>query len=126
MVNLSRGKIWMKIEIVLKPCPWCDKTPEVFFPTSGDTWCWYIYCGHKECSMTPKSHYVAIRKTSKYTPKAIIKKLTILANRWNKGNPRVAREMKVIDLNCLDDIAKGPYGWAVAQCISTCRITGDL
>lgn len=95
----------MKLELVLKQCPWCKKTPEIFMPIPDDaTWVWYIQCDSKDCCMKPKTHHVSIRKTSKKSFYEIYNKLEDLAHRWNHGNPSLACGMKLIDLEKLPEI----------------------
>lgn len=92
----------MKIEVIIKPCPWCKQTPDLNMPidnlTNCDgTWCWYIQCF--KCKMKPKSPYVSLRKTTKTDPFRIGKKLEELAHMWNEGNDYKAYEKKVVDLS---------------------------
>jgi len=87
------------IEVVLKPCPWCDKTAELCLPYNGETWIWTVACKNYDCMMKPVSPHVSIRKTTKKNFEAICKKLEALCERWNKSNPRIAREMKLVDLS---------------------------
>lgn len=94
----------MKIEVVLKPCPWCKKTPDIWMPIEGDTWCWLIQCNNYYCRMKPKSPHVSIRKTTKSDFFLWHGKVESLAHRWNAGNPFKAFEMKVIDLERLPDL----------------------
>lgn len=97
----------MKIEVVLKPCPWCRKTPDIWMPVEGVTWCWQIQCDNNECWMKPKTGHVSIRKTTKKDFFSFHGKVERLAHIWNGGNPFKAYEMKVIDLEHLPDLNKG-------------------
>jgi hypothetical protein len=96
----------MKISVILRPCPWCKRTPEMWLPTedgqnTDDTWMWYIECYNPECDMQPKSPHVSIRKTTKKSVTAIALKLDELACKWNNNNDCEAYEKKVIDLEDL-------------------------
>ena len=96
----------MKLEVVLKPCPWCRKTPDIFMPIVEDTWCWEIQCNNQDCWMKPKTRHVAIRKTTKKEFIAFHAKIDRLAHIWNGGNPMKAYEMKVIDLEEIPELNK--------------------
>lgn len=87
------------IEVVLKPCPWCDKTPELDLPYNCDTWLWKINCSNKECRIKPNSPYTPVRKTTKRNPEKMFQKLRWICTAWNKNNPRIAKEKKIVDLS---------------------------
>lgn len=89
------------LEVVLKPCPWCQKTPDIYMPIQEKTWCWRIRCMNLLCKMQPNSPHVAIRNTAKTTFVFFFEKLCILANKWNEGNPFKSYEMKIINLERL-------------------------
>lgn len=89
----------MKIQVLLQPCPWCKKTPDLKIPTWESTWCWSIKCRGYECKMRPESPYIAIRKTSKGDPERLAMKLGELADKWNTGNDYPAYEYKVVDVS---------------------------
>lgn len=98
----------MNLEVVLKPCPWCRKTPNIYMPVpQNDTWCWEVRCENKDCCMKPKSPHVSIRNTVKKDFFSFHGKIERLAHTWNGGNPLKAFEMKLIDLQKLPDINKG-------------------
>lgn len=97
----------MKIEIILKPCPWCHKTPDIWMPIEGTTWCWSIWCMNRDCHMKPRAPYVSIRNTTKKDFFSFHGKIERLVHTWNGGNPMKAFEMKVIDLSSLPDLDKG-------------------
>lgn len=97
----------MKIEVVLKPCPWCRKTPDIWMPIEEVTWCWHIRCVNKECHMKPQSPHVSIRKNAKCEFFSFHRKLELLAHTWNGGNPLPPFEIKVVDLSQLPDIDRG-------------------
>ena len=90
-------------EIILKPCPWCKKTPKLMLPIeNGDddqTWIWDIQCEEYDCLVKPKSQHVSVRKTSKYTMSRVMAKLNQLAHSWNHQNPIDAYEKIVISLD---------------------------
>lgn len=93
----------MKIEVILKPCPWCKKTPELNLPIDrevGDqtTWRWVICCKNEICTMNPISPHTNIRKNQKKNSGMIRFKMDQLAKSWNFGNDCVAYEKKVVDL----------------------------
>lgn len=98
----------MKVEIILKPCPWCRKTPKTWLPLDNsddplnETWLWYIYCDNRKCEMRPRSPHVSIRKTTKTSLPRIMAKIAHLANRWNEGNPCEAYEKLIVDLSKID------------------------
>jgi len=95
----------MKIEVILKPCPWCRQTPDIWMPISEPTWCWKILCMNLDCNMRPSSPHVAIRNTTKKNFYQFHNKLENLAFSWNGGNPFRPYEMKVIDLKELPELA---------------------
>lgn len=91
----------MNLEVVLKPCPWCKKTPDIWMPTGMETWQWIISCRNPQCGVKPSSPHVSIRKTTKKNFPALWLKVANLADSWNRGNPVRAIEKKVIDLEPL-------------------------
>lgn len=91
------------IEIVLKPCPWCNQTPDLILPiddreNTDGTWLWKIRCNWIECRIKPISPYVSIRKTTKNDIYRLNMKLERLAYMWNNENPRIARDKKRIEI----------------------------
>ena len=96
----------MKIEVVLKPCPWCRKTPDIWMPIEEGTWCWDIRCNYSGCRMKPRSPHVSIRKNTKKEFFLFHGKLENLSNIWNGGNPFPGYELKVIDMSTLPDLDK--------------------
>lgn len=73
-------------EIVLKPCPWCFKTPNLLLPLepkSGGTWTWHIECHNPHCAFKPKGRHVAVRKSQRYDLVKMKEKINLLANLWN-------------------------------------------
>ncbi len=92
----------MKLEVVLKPCPWCKKTPELELPISdkgdGKTWCWAICCRNPECLMQPRSPHVNLRKAQKNDSYQVKFKMGKLADKWNTGNNTIAFEKKIVDI----------------------------
>ena len=107
----------MKIELILKPCPWCNETPTIWMPISQDTWLWKVECDNNKCLMRPKSPHVAFRNTSKTDFLRFVDKIHLMAEMWNIRNPRLARDKKVIDVSALEknftanfnDVFPGPY-----------------
>ncbi len=85
----------MKIELELKPCPWCKFTPNLYMPIGQDTWIWQICC--ERCNVAP-SCSVSIRKSAKTNFARFCYKVKELQAKWNGGNPMPAYEKKVIDL----------------------------
>jgi hypothetical protein len=93
----------MKLEVVLRPCPWCKKTPELIMPIgqAGNderTWCWTIECRNPSCLMKPASPHVNLRKGQKKQAGQITFKLDRLRKTWNEGNPTIAYEKKIVDI----------------------------
>lgn len=88
----------MKLNLVLKPCPWCRKTPTLWMPIEEDTWCWNIECHSQSCKMKPKSPHVSFRKSAKTQYFSFYSKLEGLCFMWNYRNPFNAFECKQIDL----------------------------
>lgn len=97
----------MKLELVLKPCPWCRKTPDIWMPIEEDTWCWKIRCINPSCCMRPESPHVSIRKSVKKQFFDFHGKLEHLCHTWNGGNPFAPFELKTIDLSKLPEINEG-------------------
>lgn len=92
----------MKLEVVLKPCPWCKKTPDMQMPTWDDTWKWTIRCANTMCGVQPESKHVSVRNTSKTLLSRFVQKVDQLASNWNQGNDYKAFEKKVIDLSKIE------------------------
>ncbi len=91
----------MKAHLLIYPCPWCKKTPEVSLPYqfhSKNSWSWQIKCMNADCKMQPETKIVAIRNTTKTDAVAIMYKLEKLVSIWNTGNDCAAKDWKVIDL----------------------------
>jgi len=92
----------MKIQVLLQPCPWCKKTPELIMPIYehkfDKTWCWKIQCINSCCGVKPESPHVALRNTTKGSASRIAMKLGQLADKWNIGNDYPAYEYKVVDV----------------------------
>lgn len=90
------------IEIPLKPCPWCKKTPELLMPIEDDETCktrmWHIECKNSQCDINPRSKYICIRNTKKKSVFHIIDKLKELENMWNTNNDTIAYEKKVVNI----------------------------
>lgn len=90
----------MTIELMICPCPWCKKTPHLYMPIGNynlyGTWMWYIVCQCQECTVKPISKYVCIRKNQRKSILYISKKIKILVDNWNTGNPIPAFEKKVL------------------------------
>lgn len=107
------------MSVVLKPCPWCRKTPELNMPLhssnhTDETWCWCVRCENGDCLMNPKSPHVALRRTTKTNILPFCEKIRELADSWNAGNPFKAYEKKVfdyphIDLGLWSDAIYGDY-----------------
>lgn len=85
------------IEVILNPCPWCKKTPELIMPIYEDTWLWKVGCRNPSCLIQCESPHVSIRKTSKKDIRKIGEKLDELARMWNTGNNLWPYERKIID-----------------------------
>ena len=76
------------VEVIIKPCPWCKKTPRLVVPYENEeTWNCIIYCINKECKIQPSTNIVDIRNTSKTIWERFINKINFLVNNWNTGNP---------------------------------------
>lgn len=76
----------MNWEIILKPCPWCFKTPEAYLSLemeTGGTWVWSIFCANYECAYKPTGRKIAIRKGQRYDLKAMERKLNMIVSMWN-------------------------------------------
>jgi len=97
----------MKIELVLKICPWCRQTPDIHMPVHEETWVWYIHCHSDRCIMKPKTLHICIRGTTKTNFFAWHNKVEKLCHRWNYMNPMMANDMKVIDLQPLPELNAG-------------------
>lgn len=93
----------MIVEVTLKPCPWCKKTPEIRMPIyecyEGEGWRWEVECRSGECWVHPKGKHVTVRKSQKTDYMKIVGKLKDLALYWNSGNDYKAYEKKRIDLS---------------------------
>lgn len=94
----------MKLELYIKPCPWCRETPQVSFPvnTTEETWSWKIYCYNDDCLMRPESPVVNIRKTQKKDLNHICFKVEKLVEKWNTNNPFKVKDKTIIDLTPLN------------------------
>lgn len=97
----------MYIQVELRPCPWCRSTPDIYMPIYADTWLWTIQCRNPQCDMTPTSPHVSIRKRTKKEFILFYKKIELLAQKWNSGNPFQAFEMKVINLSPIHELEQG-------------------
>lgn len=76
--------------VILKPCPWCSKTPEISMPlelkeNTGGSLIWEVYCGWHSCHFKPKGKHIVLRKNQRFDLKKIQEKLNILCSRWNYG-----------------------------------------
>lgn len=105
----------MKLEVVLRPCPWCRKTPELWMPIPEKTWCWWVVCDNKDCHMKPRSPHVSIRNTTKKNFVSFYYKIERLAHTWNGGNPICPYEMKIIDLEKLAELNQGAEFLCIAD-----------
>ena len=74
------------IDIVLNPCPWCKKTPELNAPMDENTWTWTVRCINEDCTVCPVSKHINIRNSQKYDLHHILGKLEILCSYWNLNN----------------------------------------
>lgn len=100
----------MQVEIILKPCPWCYNTPDIYMPIPEDeTWCWKILCINPLCKMHPESPHVSIRNTSKTDFLMFRNKLESLVDRWNGGNLLRAKDKKIIQLEKIASQFKTNY-----------------
>ena len=77
----------MKEVLIIKPCPWCKKTPKFIMMLDVITWLPYIQCQNHECHVRPKSQYVPIRKSQKYEWSLIREKIRLCIGKWNLENP---------------------------------------
>lgn len=93
----------MKIEIILKPCPWCRKTPQISMPIDEETWCWHVMCTTKSCLMKPISPHISIRKTSKIYILRFKARMEQLAEIWNTNNPYSPYEKLIVDLTKIEN-----------------------
>lgn len=97
---------WM-VEVPVKPCPWCRKTPNFWAPLDNPplpqykgppdedaTWIWELSCS---CKVKSKAS-VSIRKTNKTNIARFLDKLDELFDKWNSGNPFAAYEKKIVNL----------------------------
>jgi len=96
------------VHVILQPCPWCKKTPDLIMLTSDTTntkgtWTWKIRCDNRMCNVNPESKYVPIRNKIKGNCFSIAEKLGKLADYWNEGNDYAAYEMKVVDLISIEE-----------------------
>ena len=74
------------VNVTLKPCPWCGKTPVLDMPIDEreyESWRWSIYCGNYDCPFAPRGRHVTIRKSQKLSLVKIQVKLERLALFWN-------------------------------------------
>ena len=89
----------MKIELALKPCPWCKRTPDINMPIPDDqTWSWYIECRALNCAVRPRGPKINFRNTSKTDYIRFINKIEQMVEFWNTGIETIVKELKVIDL----------------------------
>ncbi len=94
----------MKLEVILKPCTWCKKTPDIWMPIGEDTWVWEIRCGNPKCAVNPKSKHVSIRNTNKTQFLPFHGKVERLVCTWNYGNDCKPYEKKVINLEKVPEL----------------------
>lgn len=93
----------MKLEVLIKPCPWCRVTPKMVLPNhEPSTWLWLIQCQNGSCTIKPESPYVVLRKTTKKDLNKIYSKVEELALKWNTNNPFPVIDKTVIDLTPLN------------------------
>ena len=99
-----------EVELTIKPCPWCRKTPSLNAPVCYEkkaheeypqTWTWKIECINSDCLIKPFTPHVSVRKSSQYTLHRILIKLNELVRRWNANNPIIAYEKLLVKLNKL-------------------------
>jgi hypothetical protein len=94
------------VQVPLKPCPWCKKTPYLSMPLDQtgskeyETWVWKVYC---ECKVSSEAK-ISIRNTSKTNLSRFLDKVDELFNKWNEGNPIKAYEKKVLDLKMIPNL----------------------
>ncbi len=89
----------MKLELILKPCPWCGLTPEIQMPIPDDkTWIWKIRCESACCSVNPEGKGMNFRNTSKTIWYLFLEKVERMIAMWNGHIVFPAHEKKVIDL----------------------------
>ncbi len=103
-----------EISLIIKPCPWCGKTPNIQAPLLGgplkeNTWIWNITCQNSGCSVNPKSKDVVIRNTGKKSRDIILHKIEKLVDSWNLGNPVEEYERTVIYLKITENIFSPRY-----------------
>lgn len=94
----------IQIEVIVKPCPWCKTTPELWLPiddkrNTGGTWQWKIICMNSKCKIKPFSPYVAIRKSTKTDVSRLTEKLNQLCHFWNDGNDLKPYEKRFVNLD---------------------------
>lgn len=95
----------MIIDVTLKPCPWCRKTPDIWMPIEKDeTWCWKIKCRTECCTVNPETKHVSIRNKKKRDPKELVGFLAKLAGMWNCITVFNAFERKVVDISKLVEV----------------------
>ena len=94
------------VEVPLKPCPWCKKTPQLKMPldqkgaSEDETWVWRVYCG---CNVSSEAK-MSIRNTSKTNLSRFLDKIDELFDKWNEGNPVKAYEKKILDLKMIPNL----------------------
>jgi hypothetical protein len=88
----------MQVELVISPCPWCKRTPDLIMPIPESTWNWKIRCINPECKIHPECS-IPIRKTSKVIVDRLLMKINMLALKWNENNPIQPYEKKLLDLS---------------------------
>lgn len=90
----------IEIEVIIKPCPWCKKTPQLYLPlyeNIGGTWLWKIGCESSDCLVNPVLRPIAIRRTTKTNIDRLKDKIVMMVTKWNYNNPCEAYEkIKVI------------------------------
>jgi hypothetical protein len=75
------------IDVPLKPCPWCGKTPTIDLSMFDEvSWVWSIACGNCQCSFQPHGMHVTVRKKQKLNQSIMIDKIQTLCKSWNGYN----------------------------------------
>jgi hypothetical protein len=83
----SKSIAW---EFVIKPCPWCKKTPRLsisYHEHCGGTWLWYVICQSYDCPIKPKGREIGVRNTSKTSLERQYNKIIDIIYEWNCSNP---------------------------------------
>lgn len=73
------------VQMTLKPCPWCGKTPALNMYMGDDSWKWDISCSNWNCAFKPTGRNVVIRKSQRFDLQKILPKLELLCSYWNSG-----------------------------------------